>query len=1679
MSKYPTIIFVFIFIITSNIYSQNKIAFAYIANRNSGTVSVINTNTNTVTATVAVSGNPEGVSVSPDNTRVYITHFGGNTVTVLNTATNTVLANIGVGNWPLGICVSPNGKNVYVVNNKDSTVSVINTLTNTVTATIKVGSKPSGICISPDGSKVYVTNYGDNTVSVFNTFTNLITTKIQVGSNPFGIAITPDGTKVYVSNQQSNNVSVISTSSYKVTSTVAVGSTPMGVCVSPDGSVVYVVNTGTTNVSVISTTTNTAFQTLYAKTGALGVSVTPDGTRVYVTNEYDTTVSAINVSKNTVLSNIKVGLGPFSIGNFIANVQFPPPIINSFTPIIATPGTIDTIKGSGFTGATSVSFGGTSANSYTVVNDSTITAFVGNGTSGNIQVVSTGGTASLGGFIYCLPTKATITEIVCKSYLWHGKTYTTSGTYTFDSLNKNGCDSLTTLNLIINKPTTATINKIAYCYYTWHGTIYTTSGTYTFDSLNSKGCDSLTTLKLAVVLKPTTATIIKTANCYYTWHGTTYTTSGTYTFDSLNTNGCDSLTTLKLTIVLKPTTATIFKKANCYYIWHGTKYTTSGKYTFDTLNLIGCDSLVTLNLTINNVTFGTFIVKSCNSYTWAAKGNKVYTTSNNTDTIHLTNVNGCDSLVTLNLTIDTGTYSTFTVIACDSYTWVAKGNKVYTTSNKTDTIHLINVNGCDSLVTLNLTINTGTHNITKQTVANNYTWKWHNYTTSGTYTYSYNNSNGCASVDTLNLIVYSTTTSCFKDISAGARHTIAIKNDGSLWAWGYNHNGQLGDGTRSDKSTPMQIGTATNWASISASMANTLAIKNDGSLWAWGDNSSGQLGNGTFGPSNSRNSPVQIGIETNWSSICASVEHTIAIKTDGSLWAWGINSSGQLGVGTTAPFSDSPVQIGTATNWASISASNSHNIAIKTDGSLWAWGNNSYGQLGVGDTYDRNSPVQVGTATNWASISSGDAHTLAIKNDGSLWAWGENVFGQLGVGDTSNRNSPVQVGTATNWGSISSGSGHNIATKTDGSLWAWGYNYYGQLGDGTRSDKSTPMQIGIETNWSSICTSDEHTIAIKTDGSLWAWGWNSNGQLGDGSITDKYIPTQISRVGCVFCGITQANFEVSACDSYTWVAKGNKVYTASNYTDTIHLTNINGCDSLVTLNLTIEPITPTIDTLIVYGCNNVIYRGNNYTISTIVRDTIKSYQGCDSIYNLAIVNINNITPTTNNITLTSCDSITYKGIVYYAKTILIDTLKSYQGCDSVYETVNISIKNNNISGNIQHPSKGNVIQNVSVYYSGTINGNSIGTGNYNFSCLPNSTNETIKLFKNNDLSKTNGVTALDIALVQSHILGKSQLNSPYKLIAADVNGDGKVTALDIVYIKRLVLGIDTTFTNTTTKQIRLWAFVDSSYKFPDTTNPFPYKDSISYTGLSASKTNQTFIGCKLGDVNWDWNPAIPKPMVNNKNAIELSYSSDVSKGSDRYIRIPIKVKNFKDMLGMQFTLNFNPTELQWQGFENNPLGIETGTNHAAEGSVSFLWVDPKNDIKTLEDGSVLMELVFKIINPLNNVTLDLNGSVTPIVAYDKDYNLHSILLKHLQQNISESAIQQFTIKPNPSKDHIAIKGSNIKILKLIDNLGRVIKTINVVSDNTVININGLSNGLYFVQATYTNGNIQTQKLVKE
>ena len=307
----------------------------------------------------------------------------------------------------------------------------------------------------------------------------------------------------------------------------------------------------------------------------------------------------------------------------------------------------------------------------------------------------------------------------------------------------------------------------------------------------------------------------------------------------------------------------------------------------------------------------------------------------------------------------------------------------------------------------------------------------------------------------------------------------------TLFTWGLGTTGQLGDNTVANKSNPIQTVTGgINWKQVSSGSTHTAAIKTDGTLWTWGFGTAGQLGNNA---ATSRSSPVQtVTFGTNWKSVACGFNHTAAIKTDGTLWAWGSNS-GNLGDNTNVDKS-SPVQTITfGTNWKQVSAGENHMAAVKSDGTLWSCGLNSSGQLGENTVISRSSPVQTITfGTNWKQVFCGTNHTAAIKADGTLWSWGLGTSGQLGDNTILSKSSPVQtVAYGTNWKQVSVSAGSNTAAiKADGTLWSWGLGTSGQLGDNTILSKSSPVQtVAYGTNWKQVACGASWTAAV-TNGDI-------------------------------------------------------------------------------------------------------------------------------------------------------------------------------------------------------------------------------------------------------------------------------------------------------------------------------------------------------------------------------------------------------------------------------------------------------------------------------------------------------------------------------------------------------------------------------------------------------------------
>jgi alpha-tubulin suppressor-like RCC1 family protein len=359
----------------------------------------------------------------------------------------------------------------------------------------------------------------------------------------------------------------------------------------------------------------------------------------------------------------------------------------------------------------------------------------------------------------------------------------------------------------------------------------------------------------------------------------------------------------------------------------------------------------------------------------------------------------------------------------------------------------------------------------------------------------------------------------------------------TLWGWGISNAGRLGEGTTGNSARDVPITTfagGTNWKQVMMDKkSSSAAIKTDGTLWTWGWNTNGELGINEIArapfPTGLRPTPVTtFAGGNNWKSVAGGYAFTVAIKTDGSLWTWGRNHVGQLGINNTDQKNTPVTTFAGGTNWKSIAGGFFHTAAIKTDGSLWVWGNNGYGQLGINlGNVNRVTPVTTfAGGTDWKSVSCGQYYTAAIKTDGSLWSWGLGTSAQLGDNNIITRSTPVTTfAGGNNWKSVACGWTHTAAIKTDGSLWNWGLGTSGQLGNNTNTNRSTPVTtFSGGTNWKQVSAGKGFSVAIKTDGTLWGWGENNGRNLGLGSNNqvDRSTPVTTFAGGNnwkqLFCG---------------------------------------------------------------------------------------------------------------------------------------------------------------------------------------------------------------------------------------------------------------------------------------------------------------------------------------------------------------------------------------------------------------------------------------------------------------------------------------------------------------------------------------------------------------------------------
>lgn len=347
-------------------------------------------------------------------------------------------------------------------------------------------------------------------------------------------------------------------------------------------------------------------------------------------------------------------------------------------------------------------------------------------------------------------------------------------------------------------------------------------------------------------------------------------------------------------------------------------------------------------------------------------------------------------------------------------------------------------------------------------------------------------------------------------VATYAEHALAVTADGSVWAWGWGLYGQLGNGDALNSFTAIRVSGLPAAANVAAGSRHSLALAGDGTVYAWGDNSMGQLGDGS---TSLRLSPVRVSALSNIVAISTSANSNLALDKSGQVWAWGYGGGGTLGDGTLSNRA-TPVMVTGLPPITGIVAGKTVSVAAAADGSVWMWGDNASGQFGDSAYSTQASPARVSGLTGYDGFSVGKAHVVA-QNSSGVWAWGGNDYGQLGVGDANDRSVPTAVTALPQIKQVSAGLSHTVAVASDGSVWAWGSNGVGELADGTAAISNRPVEVRVPNGAVAVSAGRYHALALAGDGSVWAWGNNSHGGLGNGSRRDSALPQRVVALPAV------------------------------------------------------------------------------------------------------------------------------------------------------------------------------------------------------------------------------------------------------------------------------------------------------------------------------------------------------------------------------------------------------------------------------------------------------------------------------------------------------------------------------------------------------------------------------------
>jgi uncharacterized protein YjdB len=791
--------------------------------------------------------------------------------------------------------------------------------------------------------------------------------------------------------------------------------------------------------------------------------------------------------------------------------------------------------------------------------------------------------------------------------------------------------------------------------------------------------------------------------------------------------------------------------------------------------------------------------------------------------------------------------------------------------------------------------------------------------------------------------------------------------------------------------------------------------------------------------------------------------------------------------GTTAICVGNTSQLSNTTSGGVWSSSNASVVTVSGSGLITSIGagtstikyvvTNGSGCIdSVSTTVTVNSLPVIANISGASAICVGKTVQLADATIGGTWSSANTTIAT--VNSISGIVTGKSAGVATIWYSVTNGSGCIDSVST------------------TVTVNALPI-VGAITGTNSICVGKTSQLSNTTSGGVWS---SSNASVatvsgsglitatGAGTTSIKYVVTNGS--GCVdsiSTTVTVNALPVVGTISGTTAVCVGKTSQLSNTTSGGVWSSSNASVATVSGSGLITAIgagTTSIKYVVTNGSGCVDSISTTVTVNTTPTPTVSSNSPVKEgeTIQLAASDISGASYSWNGpasfVSTVQNPSILAATVAMSGDYSVIATLN---GCSSAAATVNVLVNalptNLVIAGNVINP-LGTPIPGVTVSLSGsasqvakTISSNN---SNYSFTVAPDG-DYTVALSKNNDSLKSNGVTTIDIALVKSHILNKTLLNTPYKMMAADVNNSGSIDLLDIVYMKRLILNIDTTFSGS-----RLWNFVDSNYTFANPANPFPITSPVSFTKLQKSTQQQSFIGVKLGDVNFDWINTVASQSI-RKAPVEFFYDTVNVAEASNYITVPIRVKRVNNLMGMQFTLNFNSQKLNFVGINNNVLGVDYGTTKAANGHVSFIWNDALNEAKTLADGSVLFELVLQKNADFDVEDISINSKVTPIEAFDNQFNVFGIV-KTTGAIVSKKAILP-TVKegimqllPNPTKGivHLKINAAQNKnvYFEVVDIAGKVLfaQKASVFTGTQTISLNlkqtnQVASGTYFLRTT--------------